>query len=516
MRTVITMKKTRLSACALIFGITLAAFMLAFPAAAAQADTVCTTLEEAGDALRKALIDRTAVPKVLVDFDFVLDYSPKEVLNEARKYTGPGSLSGICGDYLKESIMAGTTKMSTEAASGDNYYLVYKIPGYYTTADQEAQLTKDLVSEYNMLKLDGRSEAGKIKVLYDNICGHVKYDMEEGYSTTIVHPRAYAAFGALHYKSAVCQGYAALFYRMCNEQGIACRIVTGKADGGSGQENHAWNVVRIGSNWYNVDCTWDAGRSPSSYKFFLKSNADFKDHWRGADYTTSTFNAACPMASESYRDASLGINADGGSGSSGQTCTLTVSNGSGGGKYTKGSTVVIRANAASSGQVFSRWDGTATFTNNSSATSSTATVKVTSDIHLEAKYKDGEADVRGGIYKLKCKSNARYLVVKKDSSKINAPIVPGAENAKTSAFKVSKSGSFYYIMNKKTKKYVSLKGNKVVQAKKNNTSKWKMVSVGDGYFKLVNLNGKVITVSGNSATGTANTTADNKKIQLVS
>lgn len=470
---------------------------------------VCSSVEEAGRVLREGMVRRQNTVTVTCDFD--LYKSMKDIYKEALKYGGPGSSQGVSGDYLKKSLY-GTVKMSGDMDDNDNIVFKYSL-NYFTTEPQESQLNTDIANELRMLNLSGRSEAEKIKIIYDDIAGNVKYDTAEGSSASIRTPISYAAYGALHHKKAVCQGYAALFYRLCNESGISCRIVEGTANGSNGQESHAWNVVKIGGSWFNVDVTWDAAykQAGRSYMYFLKNNADFKDHWRSDEFTSAAFNAACPMGTSTYRDTALGINVDG---ASDGDCRLTVKNGSGSGTYRKGKVVEIRANAAPSGMVFSRWNGQVTF-QEGSATTQSAKIKLNGSATVEAEYKAGEASLKNGSYKLNSKSNSKFLVVKNDSSKVNAPIVAGQENAKTSRYKVTKNGSYYFVVNVKTKRYLSLKGNKVVQSKKNNFSKWKMVSAGDGSFKMVNMNGKVVTVNGSTVSGTGDGGSSSRQIRFV-
>ena len=48
---------------------------------------------------------------------------------------------------------------------------------------------------------------------------------------------------------AVCDGYCKAFQFFMDVLGIECEIQTG--------QNHAWNRVKVGGQWYLVDCTWD-------------------------------------------------------------------------------------------------------------------------------------------------------------------------------------------------------------------------------------------------------------------
>ena len=84
------------------------------------------------------------------------------------------------------------------------------------------------------------------------------------------------------------------FYRLMTEMDIPCRIVSGTADGGS----HAWNIVKMDGEWYNVDVTWDDEDMANSYNYtyFLKSDNDFVKHTPKVEYNFPD----CARAYESY------------------------------------------------------------------------------------------------------------------------------------------------------------------------------------------------------------------------
>ena len=180
-------------------------------------------------------------------------------------------------------------------------YIKYTM-AYHSNAEQEAKLTEAVAVAMAKLQLNGLSEAKKITKIHDYICNHVDYEYNSK------EEQIYTAYGALCTGKAVCQGYAVLFYRLCKEAGLSVRIISGTGNGGP----HAWNIVRIGSKYYNVDCTWDGQDAATDNEFLLKSEADFRDHtresWKVAgsrylDYTSAEFNAQYPMTEKSWDES---------------------------------------------------------------------------------------------------------------------------------------------------------------------------------------------------------------------
>ena len=180
-------------------------------------------------------------------------------------------------------------------------YIKYTM-AYHSNAEQEAKLTEAVAAAMAKLQLNGLSEAKKITKIHDYICNHVDY----AYNST--EEQIYTAYGALCTGKAVCQGYAVLFYRLCKEAGLSVRVISGTGNGGP----HAWNIVRIGSKYYNVDCTWDGQDAATYNEFLLKSEADFRDHTRESwpvagshylDYTSAEFNVQYPMTEKSWDES---------------------------------------------------------------------------------------------------------------------------------------------------------------------------------------------------------------------
>ncbi len=192
-------------------------------------------------------------------------------------------------DYLKYSLERwGYSGTRIGSKTTLNFEFTYK-----TTLKDEQAVDKKVKSALRGLKLEDASDYEKVKAIHYYIINRVSYD------NTLKRASAY---DALIDKSAVCEGYSMLAYRMFTEAGLKCRIISGTGNGGP----HAWNIVKVKDKWYNIDLTWDDPISSDKkpmlvYDFFLKSTKDFKNHKRNSEYKTEEFVKTYPISKTSYQ-----------------------------------------------------------------------------------------------------------------------------------------------------------------------------------------------------------------------
>ena len=213
-----------------------------------------------------------------------------QLFQKAIKHTGNGKE----GDYLKWHCQGWTVKASISVNSNKGYDLnIFYDVSYLSSLEQEEKVDEEVSNLLKSLDLSNKTDYQKVKAIYDYICSNVTYDHDnlndESYSLK------YTAYAALINKTAVCQGYASLFYRLALDAGVDTRVISGEAGG-----PHAWNIVKLNGKYYNLDSTWDAGRS--TYAYFLKNTNDFDDHVRDNDYQSNEFIEEYPMWDESYTE----------------------------------------------------------------------------------------------------------------------------------------------------------------------------------------------------------------------
>ena len=226
------------------------------------------------------------------------------------------SISSSDGDYLKWSWYdydINNKCWEVENSNNYSYYINLHIALKYTSTYEQEQILDEEIDEFNNLYInqdDNRFE--KLCKIYDYITSNITYDEENLNNPNYV--LKHSAYAAMNNKTAVCQGYATLLYKMLKEVGInEVRIIV--------SEDHAWNAIKIGDLYYGMDSTWDSSNNAKSYSdwyFFLKgtnffntlSSHTMKDYFYSEKFVTnyplSAYNYN--FTTESYKTKKFGIN----------------------------------------------------------------------------------------------------------------------------------------------------------------------------------------------------------------
>lgn len=201
------------------------------------------------------------------------------------------------GDYLKWQYAGYGASALSWSYGGSNpqcFMITYNITGYYTDTTQEYAVDTFVAEFKNSTAIQSATDDyEKVKAIYDWLCTNVVYDY-----TNLNSPEymlKHTAYAAAINHTAVCQGYAVLFYRLALECGIDARVIAGKGEGANGWEDHAWNIVKLGGNYYLLDSTWDATKElyqkPAKYDWFLKGSESFTSHNPGTEQDTYDYTA---------------------------------------------------------------------------------------------------------------------------------------------------------------------------------------------------------------------------------
>ncbi len=165
---------------------------------------------------------------------------------------------------------------------GNRFLLEFNYDLDVNTLKQMKQETRTLLQEAkSKIDVTGLSDYEIVCAVNDYLCDTVVYPDKEPYAD-----ESHTAWSAFKLGSAVCDGYSRAAKLLLNEFGIECDIVVGDCPGGG----HAWNLVKVDGNWYQMDVTWNDGGSvwnPKAREEYLLVTDDFMRQsriWDYADY----------------------------------------------------------------------------------------------------------------------------------------------------------------------------------------------------------------------------------------
>lgn len=108
-------------------------------------------------------------------------------------------------------------------------------------------------------------------IIHDYIAKNVKYYEYEHIEDIPIN--CHNIYGTLVENSAVCDGFAKSMKLILNKCGIETIVVTGNLK----NESHAWNLVKIDNNWYNLDLTSNKAIKDGNTSYVIHSYFNITD-----------------------------------------------------------------------------------------------------------------------------------------------------------------------------------------------------------------------------------------------
>ena len=165
----------------------------------------------------------------------------------------------------------------------------------------------DFYPDYSM----DRQQREAMQQTVDRICGQLQgrfgaasdYEKVKGVYEYLIDGSVYgddaldySMCGILVHHRGVCNSYAKATQYLLQQLGIRCLFVSGYGGG----DSHAWNIVLVDGDWYQLDTTWgdpimDDGSQQKSFVYFCLTDEEMlRDHQpdRSYDYPGCTATAA--------------------------------------------------------------------------------------------------------------------------------------------------------------------------------------------------------------------------------
>lgn len=151
----------------------------------------------------------------------------------------------------------------------------------FTQIDQHSKTVPEGLAGYSKigdyLTKDLQTDTEKARALYIWIAHNIQYDLTRLNSGKRYDSKEEFITEALENRKGVCQHYAELFLAMSNSIGLKSYLIVGYTRNALGQVadlSHAWNGIKIDSNYYLIDITWAAG-----YEFNGQYVHEFRDDY---------------------------------------------------------------------------------------------------------------------------------------------------------------------------------------------------------------------------------------------
>ncbi|MBE5704098.1 MAG: transglutaminase-like superfamily [Ruminococcus sp.] len=160
----------------------------------------------------------------------------------------------------------------------DSDYCVFT-PGYTYTDGEIDEIQAAMEQSFQEVRALIPEDAGdyeKVRIVYTYVIDHTQYQTGEDDQSIA---------GVFWKKSAVCAGYAGAVQYLLERLDIPCIYVDGSTKGST--EGHAWDIVKIGQEYYYVDAT--NGDQPD---FLNGDAAQLEEH------KTILYDYLCPFPEE--------------------------------------------------------------------------------------------------------------------------------------------------------------------------------------------------------------------------
>lgn len=214
---------------------------------------------------------RAVTPAGFADYVAEQMRQQPEKINVLSYGIRPENLPALLSDIINNNpdlFYIGSNIQYTTGSKTGNVYNIF--PEYlYSGEDLKKRIadfnaTVDQITAY--AKGISSDPIGRMLAVNDYFCINYQYDN----SLSIYGPDQLFTGG-----SGVCQAYMLAYAAVLDQLGIENTHATSYA------MNHTWNLVKLGSDWYHVDVTWndpDNGLLRTSYRYFLLSDAGMESN----------------------------------------------------------------------------------------------------------------------------------------------------------------------------------------------------------------------------------------------
>lgn len=201
----------------------------------------------------------------------------------------------------------------------------------FSAIDKKSIIVPDSLTDYkaiaDYLTIDLETEKEKARAIYIWIAHNIEYDLSQINSSKGYSSNQEIIDEVLNNRKGVCHHYAELFLAMSKSVGLKSYYISGYTRdiyGEIGNSSHAWNGIKIDSDYYLIDVTWAAGYTLNGkyiHKFtdkyflklpnnFIKNHMPFDPIWQfidnpinNDDFVSKDFSKLNKKGNFAYKDS---------------------------------------------------------------------------------------------------------------------------------------------------------------------------------------------------------------------
>ncbi len=159
-----------------------------------------------------------------------------------------------------------------------DFGVIHNNSHYDRSVLDDKSFIRGLDSIVNQINFLAKNDVQKILLLDKMFKNNVTYDSRYIYATNPDEVQAservcHKAQTVLRDRYAVCDAFSHFAAFVLNKVGIECKVISGMSD----NEGHAWNMVKLGDEWYHCDFTFSLTADlNNSLRYILVSNPTAK------------------------------------------------------------------------------------------------------------------------------------------------------------------------------------------------------------------------------------------------
>lgn len=182
------------------------------------------------------------------EFSYFCPRDYENCIEDSKDITDNNSIVSLINNFVHPYNSFSTIKISINNLGK----ITINVDKMYSDEDIKA-INQKVDEIYNQYITEDMTIMDKIKTIHDYIINTTQYDVER--ANNIQNPgyvsknKSQNAYGVLFDGYGICGGYADAMAIFLDKMGVLNYKVS--------SDNHVWNLVNIGGNWFHLDLTWD-------------------------------------------------------------------------------------------------------------------------------------------------------------------------------------------------------------------------------------------------------------------